>query len=114
MKLTITKFKSNQLKVLTLVGLICLLIPLTIYCLWIYVFDLGSTQTERVAIFKDYFPDFLNGRWDITYLGIAFCVLAIIFSGISLKLPRKFWKSLNILILVLSSLLLLLNLFSMM
>lgn len=112
MKTTNTKFKSTQLKVLTLVSLICLLIPLSIYGLWIYVFDLGTTQIERVAIFKAYFPDFLNGRWDTTYLGIAFCVLAIIFSSISLKLSGKFWKSLNMLIIILSSLLLLLNLFS--
>lgn len=68
MKLTITKFNSNQLKVLTLVGLICLLIPLTIYVLWIYVFDLGSTQTERVSIFKDYFLDFINADGILTIL----------------------------------------------
>ena len=103
-----------QLKILTLVGLICFLIPFTIYGLWIYVFDLGTNQTERVSLFKDYFPDFLNGRWDTTFLGIFFCVLAIIFSSIGLKLLRKYWRILNVFILILSCLLLLLNLFSMM
>ena len=105
---------QNQLKILTLGSFICMLVPFTIYGLWIYVFNLGATQVERVTIFNDYFPDYLHGRWDTTFLGIIFCVFAIIFSSISLKLSGKLWKALNILILLLSSLLLLLNLFSMM
>ena len=105
---------QTQLKILTLVSLIFLLIPFSIFALWIYVFELGTTQAESVAIFKDYFPDFLNGRWSITFLSIAFCITAIIFTSFGLKLSEKLWKSLNIIILVLSSLLLLLNLFSMM
>lgn len=97
----------------TLVSLICLSVPISIYGLWIYVFDLGTSQAERVAIFNDYFPDFLHGRWDITYVGIAFSTAAIAFSSIGLRLS-KMWKVLNIIILIFSSLLLLLNLFSMM
>ncbi len=104
----------THLKILTLVGLICLLIPFSIYGLWIYVFKLGASQAERVAIFKDYLPDFLGGRWDATLLSITFCVLAIVFSRISFKLSGKLWKVLNVIILILGSLLLLLNLFSMM
>lgn len=42
-------------KILTLVSLICLLIPFSIYVLWIYVFDLGTTQAKRVAIFNRLF-----------------------------------------------------------
>ncbi len=108
--------KSNQLiiKTLTFVSLIFLSIPLLIYGLWIQAFNLGKTQSERVSIFNNYFPDFLHGRWDTTYLGITFCILAIILSSICLKLPQKLWKALNIIILIFSSLLLLLNLFSMM
>lgn len=105
---------QTQLKKLSLLGLICWFIPFSIYVLWIYSFNLGTTQTERVAIFKDYFPDFLNDQWSITLLSIAFCILAIVFSYKSMKLLKKPWKILNNLILILSSLLLLLNLFSMM
>ena len=105
---------ETQLKAFTLLGLICCLIPLSIYSLWIYVFDLGTTQAERVSIFKDYFPDLLEGRWSTTLLSIAFCSLAIIFSGMSMKLSEKPWKVINSVILILSGLLLLLNLFSMM
>ena len=104
----------SMLKIFTLLGLVCMSVPLSIYGLWLYVIDLGTTHAERVAIFKEYFPEFLNGRWGTTFLSIVFCILAIIFSSISLKLSGKLWKVLNIIILVLSSLLLLLNIFSMM
>ena len=108
--------KSNQfiLKTLTFVSLIFLSIPLFIYGLWIQAFNLGTCQSERVTIFNSYFPDFLHGRWDITYLNIVFCILAIILSSFCLKLPQKLWKVLNIIILIFSCLLLLLNLFSLM
>ena len=108
--------KSNQflLKILTVSSLIFLSFPLLIYRLWIKAFNLGTSQSERVSIFNSYFPDSLQGRWDTTYLSISFCLLAIILSSICLKLSQKFWKILNIIILIFSSLLLLLNLFSMM
>jgi len=108
--------KSNQFlfKALTFVSFIFLSITLFIYGLWIQAFNLGKTQSERVSIFNNYFPDFLHGRWDITYLNITFCILAIVLSSICLKLPEKLWKVLNIIILILSSLMLLLMLFSLM
>jgi hypothetical protein len=105
---------QKQSKILTLISFVCFLIPFLIYGLWIYVFNLGTNQAERVAVFKDYFPDFLNGRWSITLVSIFFCISAIIISTINLKILKKYWKLLNVLILLLSSLLLLLNLFSMM
>jgi hypothetical protein len=107
------KLNQPKLKILSLLSFILSLIPFSIFILWIRVFNIGTTQIERVTLFNEYFPYFLNGRWDTTLLGIAFCVLAIFLSVTSLKLPGKFWKTLNIIILVLSSLLLLLNLFSM-
>jgi hypothetical protein len=112
MKRQIPNYK--QLKILTSVGVFCLAIPLYIYTLWISIFDLGDTQAERVTIFKSYFPNFLQGRWDTTYIGIIFSILAIIFSLKGLKLPNKIWKIMNIIILIMSSLLLFLNIFSMM
>ena len=108
------KQSQTLLKILTLVSLLCLLIPLSIYSLWIYVFDLGTTQTERVFIFKSYFPDFLDDRWSTTLLSIFLCASAIFFSSISFKLSGIFWKGINVIILITSSLLLFLNLFSMM
>ncbi|SFB26790.1 hypothetical protein [Algoriphagus aquimarinus] len=105
---------QSRLKLYSLVSLGCLLIPLSIYALWIYVIDMGSTQAENVTIFKSYFPDFLHGRWDTTLLSIVFCIASITLSNISLKLPQILWRILNYTVLTISSLLLLLNIFSMM
>lgn len=105
---------QNLLKVFSLVSLACLSIPVSIYALWIYVIDLGSTQAENVTIFKSYFPGFLQGRWSTTLLSIVFCIASIILSNISLKLSQILWRILNYTVLTISSLLLLLNAFSMM
>lgn len=101
------------LKLLTIVGLVCISIPISIQGLWIYAAHSGTNQVESVATFHSYFPDFLHGRYAVNYLNIAFCILAIIISTINLKSSGKIWKA-NMIILVFSILLLLLNLFQMM
>lgn len=105
---------QRLLKILTFLGLLCLSIPLLILGLWIHAFDLGASQTTRVAIFNNYFPDFLHGRYNTSYLSLIFCLLTIIFGSISLKLKGILWKTLNLFILIFGSLLLLLNLWGMM
>jgi hypothetical protein len=104
----------RSLKIFTVLGLICLFVPVFVMGLWIHAFNLGTTQIDRVAIFNSYFPDSLDGRRDITFISIAFCNSAIILSNISMKLHGKLWKALNVIIMVFSILLLSLNLFSMM
>jgi len=101
----------ERLKVLTFLGLACLFIPILIIGLWMRAFNLGDNQIDRVAIFNNYFPGFLQGQYSTTYLSLISCLLAIILSSISLKLPGKLWKALNILILIFASLLFLLNVF---
>ena len=54
--------KINQLRLGTFLSFICLAIPLSIYGLWIYIFNFETIQTERVTRFKSYFPDFLDRR----------------------------------------------------
>jgi hypothetical protein len=115
-----------NLKILSLVGMLCLTVSLSILGLWIYAcksvdrqsingsYDYLIYNTNRVAKFNSYFPEFLQGGYNTVYLSIAFCILAIIFSSIGLKLPWKLWKGLNIIILICSILLLLLNLFMLM
>jgi len=105
---------QSLLKILTFVSLVFLAIPLSIYGLWISVSDTGATPTESTAIFNSYFPEFLQGRWDITILSILLGLAAFILSAFCLKLSRKTWRILNFTILIISSLLLLLNVFSMM
>ena len=102
------------LKILTFIGLFCIVIPISILGLWIHAFNSGDNQADRVSIFNAYFPEFMHGRYSTTLLSIAFCISAVILSIICLKSSKKLWKIINIAILVISSLLLLLNLFSMM
>jgi hypothetical protein len=101
------------LKLLTFAGLVCISIPVSIQGLWIYAAHSGTNQVESAAIFHSYFPDFLHGRYAINYLNIAFCILAIVISTINLKSSGRIWKA-NMIILVFSILMLLLNLFQMM
>lgn len=100
------------MKILTFLGLISLSIPLSIQILWIFVFNLGTNQAECVEIFHSYFPDSFQGSFGLTYLSIAFSISAIILGSISLKLSGIVWKTLNVITLVFSILLLLLNIFS--
>lgn len=113
-KLPMKNASQTRLKIFTLVSFACMSIPVSIYVLWLYVIDLGSTQAERVTIFNSYFPEFLHERWDTTLVSIVFCISSIILSNISLSLSQKIWRILNYIILVISSLLLALNVFSMM
>jgi len=105
---------KTKWKILTLTSLICLVIPFSIYSLWIYVYNSVTTQAERVSIFKDYFPDFLDGSWSTTIISVIFCSSAVILSSFNLKHLKGIWSLTNIVILILSSLLLFLNLLSMM
>jgi hypothetical protein len=102
------------LKILTFMGLFCLVIPFSIVGIWVHAFNLGDNQAERISIFNTYFPDFLHGIYSTTLVSIVFCVAAIILSIICLKVSGKLWKILNIAILVISISLFLLNLISMM
>jgi len=97
---------------LTFAGFVCMSVAISIQGLWIYSFHSATNQVESVTTFHSYFPDFLHGRYAINYFNIAFCILAIVTSTINLKSSGNIWKT-NMIILVFSILLLLLNLFQM-
>jgi hypothetical protein len=101
------------LKIFTFIGFICFSISLSILGLWIHAFNSGKNQGDPVAIFKSYFPRVLQSGYSVSYFALFMCILAIIFSSLSLKSFGFLWK-VNMIILVLSSLLFLLNLFQLM
>lgn len=105
---------QKVLKILSLTGILFLSVPLIIFILWIHSSNLATTQAESVSIFNSYFPEFLQGRFDTTYISLAFCILSIILAIICLRIPGKIWLILNVFVLTLCSLLLMLNLWSMM
>ncbi len=104
----------RSLKIATVLGALCLFFPVLIIGLWIHAFNLGTTQTERVEIFTNYFPGFLHGRFTHTLVSMAFCILSIVLCRMGMKLPEKSWRALNSFSLVLAALILLMNLFEMM
>ena len=101
------------LKLLTFLGFVCVSIATTIQGLWIYSANSGSSQVESVTTFNSFFPDFLQAGYTLNYISIAFCILAIFISIGNLKSAGIILK-MNMIILIFSSLLLLLNLFQMM
>lgn len=104
---------KTQIILVTLLGFVCWLIPSFIYALWIKASNIGSTQAERVTIFKSYFPEFLSGRWSTTLLSIALCGLAVALNLIAISSIKSKFKVFNFVILVLSGLLMALNVWSM-
>jgi len=105
--------KPRLLKIFTFIGFICFSISLSILGLWIHSFNIGKNQGDPVEIFRSYFPAFLQRGYNTSYLSLFLCILAIIFTSLGLKSNDILWK-VNMIILVLSSLLLLLNLFQLM
>jgi len=108
------KLSSYPLKLLTILGALLISIPFIIQGLWVYVFKLADNQTDRVVIFKSYFPEFMHGQNVTAYLSSVFCLIGIIFSSINLQVSAKLWKFINGIILVIGCMLLLLNLFQLM
>jgi hypothetical protein len=102
------------LKILTIIGIFCFSVPLSLFVLWGYLSGAGNNQAYSVEKFKSYFPPFLQGQYDTTYLSLCFCIAAIILSSIGMTSSKKLWKGINIFILAVSILMLLLNLFSLM
>ena len=104
----------NHLRAISLIGILCVFIPVSFHLLWIYCFNAEATPLERSALFMSYLPGLLQGRHTITLIGIALCFIAIILSSIGMQSILKSWKVLNILVFSCSILMLLLNLFQMM
>ena len=108
-----TPFLKHSKK-FTLLGLSCAAIPLLIFGLWIYAFNSGDNQQNRVEIFNHFFPEFLHGRYSVAYLNLVFSILSICISFINISIKETAWKVLNIFILVIGLIMVLLNLFQMM
>lgn len=104
----------RQLKIISLVGLACFLIPLSLFSLWVHVSSLGKPHMEAVELYDSYLPEFLRARYNTSYLSLGCCLAGILSSTIGLKLSGTGWKILNVAVLAGSIILLLLNLFSLM
>jgi hypothetical protein len=105
--------KPWLLKIFTFVGFICFSASLSILGLWIHAFNSAADQGDPVAIFKSYFPGFLQSGYNTSYFSLFLCFVAIVFCTLGLK-SKGVLRMVNLIILVLSCLLLFLNLFQLM
>ncbi len=101
-------------KILTLSGLICLSVPVSLFLLWIHAFGLGTNPYERVDIFNSYLPTFLHDRIVNACFTLLLSFLSIVFCGISVLKSNVLFIIINMIIIILGSLFLLWNLFTMM
>lgn len=94
----------RYLKIWTLAGILCLLVPLSVILLWHHISGFEMPREAKVELFKSYFPGFLRGRWATSYMSGGFSILTIIFSGLGLGLDGIWWRILNLIVLILGSL----------
>ncbi|MCF6170605.1 MAG: hypothetical protein L3J31_00605 [Bacteroidales bacterium] len=106
--------KPEVSRKLSIAGLLCMFVPLSLFGLWIFAAEQGSNHAESLEVYRSLLPSFLHGRLASVFVSLAFGALAIVFSSMGLKLQGIGWKILNIPVLVLGVLLVLLNLFTMM
>jgi len=104
----------QKLRVYSLLGVLCLSIPISLIALWIYAANSATTFEGSVALFRSYIPTFLHGYGNTPLFSVVFCIAAIILSSVCIQTTVKLWKVVNIVVLTLSILSLLLNIFQMM
>lgn len=117
MKITKTYLNMSYSKIrklLTLIGFVCMTVPLIIFGYWLNACSYDLPQPETVKLFNSYFPTYLQGRFDTTLLSVAFCILAILASSFGLKLKGRTWRIVNVIVVIISIIFLCWNLFSMM
>ncbi|MDV7398642.1 hypothetical protein RZS08_44970, partial [Arthrospira platensis SPKY1] len=81
---------------------------------WIYASGQGGSHAESVALFRSYFPPFLQARGSTAGVSLLFCAAAMALSLYGNNLRPWYWKAFNISVVVLAGLLILMNLWSMM
>jgi hypothetical protein len=102
------------LKLLTIAGFLVFLIPFTLFVLWFYVSTMELSLFDKAAKFQGFLPSILQKRFASTYLSLFCSVITIVCSSIGLKLADKGWHRLNKVVMIISILLFMLNLFILM
>ena len=72
-----------------IIGLVFLLFVIGDLALWIQVSsDMSKPFEEAVIEYKSYFPEFLDSRYGITLLNMAFLAIAILLFFVAKSNPR--------------------------
>lgn len=104
---------SLSTRLLLYAGNVMIVVPLSIYLLWVYASITSENFFDAVELFDNALPDFLKGPDGALKISLI-CGLLSLTSGIAgLKMRIFPWK-LNMLLVVVNSLLLSLNIFQLM
>jgi hypothetical protein len=97
---------------MTWMSLLFLFVPLSIWALWIYAFEnnTGASQSEKVRVFHSYLPKAVENNTSGVVL-ISSCI-ALVFALINLTYKNVDYKAINVIMIIVSSLIIFLTLFS--
>ncbi|HEX5154901.1 MAG TPA: hypothetical protein VFW07_25825 [Parafilimonas sp.] len=108
---------KNQKKFRTLLlSIFFFIVPALIWILWIYVFETNSTASyeEKVKIYNSFLPEFMHNDTHLSLTVLISLVAAIVFASLSMRKAPALYKAIGVIIIIISLLIMLLQLFSMM
>jgi len=108
---------KNQKKFrMLLLSIFFFIIPVLTWGLWIYVFETNpnSAQEEKVKIYNSFLPGFMHTDTHLSLTVFISSVAAIVFASLSIRKAPALYKAIGIIVIIMSALIVLLQLFSMM
>lgn len=99
----------------SIAGFLLLLISVSIWILWINTFSANPTasQADKVAIFLSHFPLFMRNTAATSLLVIVSAIGSIAFTALGQREAKSVYRVLGTIVIILASLVLLLQLFTM-
>lgn len=105
---------ANYKFIFSILGLFYMFVPIYLFMLWFRATNLGNSHSECVEIYNSCLPDFLKGSYKAALCSIFFSMLANAFCLINIQTKIILFKIINIIVLVISTLFMLWNLFTLM
>lgn len=109
-----SNYNSLKLKLLTGMSFISILIPVFLWVLWDHCFKSQDNQADRVKMYHSYFPEFLHGRYTISFISLVFSILGVILASVYFQRRTSYLKVINIIVFAVAILMTMLSLFSLM
>ena len=89
------------------IGFISLLVPLSVFILWVYCGFHESNYMEKLTYFRSFFPRSIREPNQLTYVEWVFSAMAVIFGVLSINARNK-WKYLSYVVMIIGCLFVLL------
>ncbi len=99
---------------LSIVGALCLIIPIYFLCLWLHASNVAGNYPKNVELYNSYLPEALRGRCTTSFIGLVFSVLAIVLNGFQFSRKNRSFKLFSLFVIIIAAILAFMNLWSMM